>query len=113
MESNEHSRAARNLLSKIEGRASCKQRSGSHGASLSLDRRSRGRVLSIAARNSASAPAFHWPDVFAANGSNNELENGALMAETRRHLIFCFGDGGIRIADADEDTSVLVKDGKK
>jgi hypothetical protein len=42
-----------------------------------------------------------------------KLENGAFVAETRRHLVFCFADGKIRIADADEGTTVLIKDGKK
>jgi hypothetical protein len=41
------------------------------------------------------------------------LKNRTLVAETRRHLIYCFANGGIRIDDANEDTAVLIKDGKK
>jgi hypothetical protein len=41
------------------------------------------------------------------------LEHGGLLAETRRHRIFCQPDGSIRIEDADEETVAFVKNGKK
>ena len=41
------------------------------------------------------------------------LEGGGLVAEARRHRIFCFPDGEIQIEDADTETTVLIKNGKK
>ena len=41
------------------------------------------------------------------------LKSGEVYAETRRHLIRCFSDGGIRIDDADKNSIALTKPGKQ
>ncbi|HXC34948.1 MAG TPA: hypothetical protein VNV43_03685 [Candidatus Acidoferrales bacterium] len=40
------------------------------------------------------------------------LDDGSILAETRRHLIFCGRNGDIQIENADEESIVLTKAGK-
>jgi hypothetical protein len=40
------------------------------------------------------------------------LDDGSILAETRRHLIFCGRNGDIQIENADEENIVLTKAGK-